>query len=158
MNKLNILARGKDKTGHWIIGSYFPSIISLASPFDGTENSYKHYIICNGCGDWRLPCSMDIHEVCEESIGYYINDVDMNNQRIFSGDIIDIHQTVNGYSKFVVTWDGFSFGAKYYDESKNTIGRNYEYDVKELFDYGIYFADKEVEVVGNIIDGVINKN
>lgn len=50
------------------------------------------------------------------------------------------------------------FGAKYYDESKNTIGRNYEYDVKELFDYGIYFADKEVEVVGNIIDGVINKN
>lgn len=48
MNKLTILARGKDKTGHWIIGSYFPSIISLASPFDGIENSYKHYIICNG--------------------------------------------------------------------------------------------------------------
>lgn len=36
---------------------------------------------------------------------------DMNGKEIYEGDIIDIHQTVNGCNMFLIVWSDVGFGA-----------------------------------------------
>jgi len=69
---------------------------------------------------------------------YDINDVQLKN-----GDIIDIHQTVNGQSKFVVFISSDIINARYYE-----INMFYEYSILGLLEYERY--DKEIEIIGNI--------
>ena len=68
---------------------------------------------------------------------------DKNGKDIYVGDVVDIHQTVNGQNLFIVTMDKGFINVKY-----ALIDRNYEYDIKELLDF--YVQDKEIEVIGNI--------
>ena len=71
--------------------------------------------------------------------------VDKNDIEFKNGDIIDIHQTVNGQNLFVVFVEGDSYSATYID------GRPYEYDVMDLLDCKEMFTlDKEVEIIGNV--------
>ena len=85
---------------------------------------------------------------------------DKYNQEIKNGDIIDIHQTVNGCQYFVVI-DLDKLDVRYYDNNHQGVGfdtwvaidRKYEYDVEELLDmkpgpFG--FIESEIEVVGRI--------
>ncbi len=87
---------------------------------------------------------------------------DKYNQEIKNGDIIDIHQTVNGCRYFVVI-DLDNLDVRYYDNNHQGIGfdtwvaidRKYEYDVEELLDmkpgpFG--FIESENEVVGRLSD------
>jgi len=71
---------------------------------------------------------------------------DKNGVEIKNGIIINIHQTVNGYSIFVVL-DVDNLDIRYgYD-----LSRKYEYDRKELLDcHEPFTKDKTVEVIGNI--------
>ena len=69
---------------------------------------------------------------------YDINDVQLKN-----GDIIDIHQTVNGQSKFVVFISSDIINARYYE-----INMFYEYSILGLLEYERY--DKEIEIIGNV--------
>ena len=68
---------------------------------------------------------------------------DKNYNDIYVGDIVDIHQTVNGQNLFIIENDGLFIKIKY-----ALIDRYYEYDIKELLDFNI--QDKEIEVIGNI--------
>ncbi len=68
---------------------------------------------------------------------------DKNGKDIYVGDIVDIHQTVNGQNLFIIENDGLFINVKY-----ALIDRYYEYDIKELLDFNI--QDKEIEVIGNI--------
>ena len=85
---------------------------------------------------------------------------DKYNQEIKNGDIIDIHQTVNGCRYFVVI-DLDNLDVRYYDNNHQGVGfdtwvaidRKYEYDVEELLDmkpgpFG--YIESEIEVVGRI--------
>lgn len=85
---------------------------------------------------------------------------DKYNQEIKNGDIIDIHQTVNGCQYFVVI-DLDKLDVRYYDNNHQGVGfdtwvaidRKYEYDVEELLDmkpgpFG--FIESENEVVGRL--------
>ena len=85
---------------------------------------------------------------------------DKYNQEIKNGDIIDIHQTVNGCQYFVVI-DLDKLDVRYYDNKHQGVGfdtwvaidRKYEYDVEELLDmkpgpFG--FIESENEVVGRL--------
>lgn len=91
------------------------------------------------------------YQVKEETIGQYTGLKDKNGKKIFEGDIIDIHQTVNGYNQFVIVYNNYQFTAEYYNEkTKRRTHRFYEYDLDELFE--INECEKEIEVIGNIYE------
>ena len=69
---------------------------------------------------------------------------DRNGRALKNYDVIDIHQTVNGYDKFVIL-DLGKKDVRYFDD----INREYEYDVHDLLD------DIEIEIVDNIESVII---
>lgn len=76
---------------------------------------------------------------------------DRNGKEIYDGDIIDIHQTVNGCNLFQVVWDKIGWSARYVQNEAR--GMLYEYDLEELFDVNYedqYPYEVTIEVVGNI--------
>ena len=88
---------------------------------------------------------------------------DKYNQEIKNGDIINIHQTVNGCRYFVVI-DLDNLDVRYYDNNHQGVGfdswvaidRKYEYDVEELLnmkpDPNWGFIESEIEVVGRLTE------
>ncbi|MDO5003596.1 MAG: YopX family protein [bacterium] len=69
---------------------------------------------------------------------------------IYEGDIIDIHQTVNGYNQFVIQYDNYKFSARYYNQKTKQILGWYQYDLDELFEINEF--EKGIEVIGNIYE------
>lgn len=72
---------------------------------------------------------------------------DKNDIEISDGDIIDIHQTVNGYNLFIVYIINGEYAVTYMD------GRPYEYDTMELLEANV-FGEKELEIVANKIRNI----
>jgi hypothetical protein len=76
--------------------------------------------------------------------------VDKNNIEFKDGDIIDIHQTVNGHNLFVVHIKE-SATNKEYSASYYKGGQNYQYDVMGLLYNSEPFDDTNtVEIIGNM--------
>lgn len=99
------------------------------------------------------PCTELINNcrvVIPKTIGQFTGLYDKDKKPIYEGDIIDIHQTINGYNQFVIEYKDYGFGAKYYNQKENKAIRWYEYDLDELFD--VNESEKEIEVIGNIHD------
>lgn len=72
---------------------------------------------------------------------------DKHGKGIYEGDIIDIHQTVNGYSKFVLVSVIGEYDIRFLKEDGN-YSETYPYDAWDLLD--VYCEDKDIEVIGNI--------
>ncbi len=69
---------------------------------------------------------------------------DRNGIEIKDGDIIDIHQTVNGQNLFVVlTVEPLDVVYKY------DLNKKYEYDKQELLEVNEF--EKEIEIIGTIL-------
>ena len=105
--------------------------------FDEKGNGYYHNMQ-TGLGEWF------------SDLMQYTWLKDKNGVEIYEGDLIDIHQTVNGYNQFVIQYDNYKFSAKYYNQKTKQILGWYQYDLDELFEINEF--EKEIEVIGNIYE------
>jgi hypothetical protein len=71
--------------------------------------------------------------------------IDINGKELSNGDIIDIHQTVNGQNLFVIL-DVATLDIRYH----NDIDREYEYDKRELLGSDRFTGEPDFEIIGNI--------
>lgn len=72
---------------------------------------------------------------------------DKNGKEIEKGDVIDLHQTVNGENLFVVLSLEPIKVVYSFD-----LSREYEYDLDELFEPCKYSGEVDFEIIGNVID------
>lgn len=109
--------------------------------FDGKGNGYYHNMQ-TGLGEWF------------SDLMQYTGLKDKNGVEVYEGDIIDIHQTVNGYNQFVIQYDNYKLSARYYNQKTKQILGWYQYDLDELFE--INETEKEIETIGNIYENEVD--
>lgn len=108
----------------------------------GEKGNGHYHNMQTGLGEWF------------SDLMQYTNLKDKNGVEIYENDIIDIHQTVNGYNQFVIQYDNYKFSARYYNQKTKQILGWYQYDLDELFE--INEIEKEIEVIGNIYENEVD--
>lgn len=109
--------------------------------FDEKGNGYYHNMQ-TGLGEWF------------SDLMQYTGLKDKYGVEVYEGDIIDIHQTVNGYNQFVIQYDNYKLSARYYNQKSKQILGWYQYDLDELFE--INESEKEMKVIGNIYENEVD--
>lgn len=71
--------------------------------------------------------------------------IDMNGRPLTDGDIIDVHQTINGQNRFLV------LNVKNLDiRYEHDVNRKYEYDAQELLSKPFFEDTVSWEIIRNI--------
>lgn len=109
--------------------------------FDEKGNGYYHNMQ-TGLGEWF------------SDLMQYTGLKDKNGVEVYENDIIDIHQTVNGYNQFVIQYDNYKFSARYYNQKTKQILGWYQYDLDKLFE--INETEKEMEAIGNVYENEVD--
>lgn len=73
--------------------------------------------------------------------------LDKNSRKIVNGDIINLHQTVNGQNLFVI-FDVSNLDVRY----AHDLRYEYEYDKLDLLRPSNLTGETEYEIIGNIYD------
>lgn len=152
---MNYICKAKDKDSNkWYTGYYVKHQLIERCPIVFSDEfgnvkgpEIEHYLIFDGMADWNLPKQLYKVVINEKTLCRALGIYDMNGKELFEGDIIDIHQTVNGQNKFIICVDDIGITAKYF----NT-GKEYQYNLRELLDIDLPITDKTIEIIGNIHD------
>lgn len=77
---------------------------------------------------------------------------DRNGVKVFEGDVLDLHSTVNGVNLFEVYYNESQarFSIKYYTNRMPKRSLEYEYSVSSFFKPCEFSGEVDFEVVGNI--------
>lgn len=93
-------------------------------------------------------------QVKDKTVCQFTGLLDKNGTRVFSGDILDLHSTVNGVNLFEVYYDEARLGwsVKYYTDRMQHRPLEYEYSVTDFFSCCSISGEVNYEVVGTIHD------
>jgi uncharacterized phage protein (TIGR01671 family) len=113
--------------------------------YDGNnDRMISHERVLLDFASYLRLCQEDHHYVFMDNIGVK----DKNDNPVYEGDIIDLHQTVNGCNLFVVEWGKIGWTVRY--GIKMITPRTYEYSVEDLFKPCQFSGEVDYEVIGNI--------
>lgn len=140
-----ILFRGmRIASGEWVEGYLFDDgIVNSKSVFIGNLAITKY----KGSADDEFEVGLDICEVIPETVGQYTGIADINDKKIFEGDIV-----IDDGSRilWVIGYDGYAFVAK--DKRGRTYYSLFEHRQYDLKAHAFTPLDHHYKVIGNIHD------
>ncbi len=141
--------RGKTKEGKWVYGSLVNNLWQNSK----TKVNYCEIITTDSNYLEYYDCWEDIQEdngvvsVIPETVGQLLF-TNPYSESFYDGDIVDIGQTINGCSQFVLKQGVYGIDIYYHDR----INLKYEYNVFDFLNMLMYNELGEVKVIRNIHD------
>lgn len=123
-------------------------IIFRGKRLDNNEWAYGYFLISQKSDKTYYivadVLNSELMAINPKTLGQFTGLTDKNGKDIYEGDILDIGQTVNGQSKFVIMDTIGRYDVRY----AHDLSLRYEYDVYDLLD--CFNEEKDAEIIGNI--------
>lgn len=142
-----ILFKAKQKShenDNWFYGSYYKTddtTYCFAQDYVNNPNNRKYYILFDRMIDWGLPNEKLKVEIDPSTLCQYTGRLDINGNKIFEGDIVELIGKNNEKFTFIVVYDYLECGFRLYK------GKKYHH-----YDKTYRMNDYKIKVVGNIFD------
>jgi uncharacterized phage protein (TIGR01671 family) len=117
------------------------------------RDDYEMFYSFSGFDHYFCPWNEN-KAICDHTLTQFIGREDRNGTEIYSGDILDLHSTVNGVNLFEVYYNESQarFSIKYYTDRMPKRSLEYEYSVSDFFKPCEFSGEVDFEVIGNIYE------
>ena len=97
--KTVITVNGVEKRGEWVEGYIYEHQPPLQCVVSDISEKSKWYILQTAFADWNMPRAMETIKVIPETVCQYTGLSDINNKKIFDGDIVK-QKTTKEYKRY----------------------------------------------------------